>query len=167
MLEQDRDTGEPSAPARSSGRKRKPSQRLDDSETSASATSRRRSSSASSRTSRNETSINRNWSNRTSSIQLNQDRSGTSGSMDLDGVAAEDALINESIMRLPDDEDELINESLIGGVDDEEIRPDARTTRDRVGVSRMIPPVTALSLSDLCEIVVGMCMRCQNLDLRL
>lgn len=166
-MEQDRDTGEPSTAARSSGRKRKPSQRLDDSETFARASSRRRSSSASSRTSRNETSINRNQSNRTPSIQLNQDRSGTRGSMDFVGVGAEDALINESIMRLPDDEDELINESPIGDADDEEIRPAARTTRDRVGVSRTIPSVSALSLSNLCEIVVGMCVRCQNPDLRL
>ncbi len=167
-MEQDRDTGEPSGAARSSGRKRKPSQRLDDSVTSARASSRRRSSSASSQTSRNESSsINRNQSNRTSSIQLNQNRSGTRGSMELVGVGAEDALINESIMRLPDDEDELINESPIGDVDDEEMCPAACTTRDRVGVSRTIPSVTALSLSDLCEIVVGMCMRCQNPGLRL
>jgi hypothetical protein len=180
-MEQDRDTG----PARSSGRKRKPSQRLDDSETSASATSKRRSSSASSRTGRNETSNNRNRSQRTSSFStephINQDRSGARGSMDLGDVAADDALINESmnlgdvaaddalinesIMQLPDDEqlqlasnDELIDESLIGGVD-EELRPVAavaRRTRDRARVSRAIPSVSALSLSALCEIVVGM-----------
>jgi hypothetical protein len=84
--------------------------------------------------------------------------------MELVGVTANDALINESIMQLPDDEqlqpasnnDELIDESLFGGLDDEELRPAARRTRDRVRVSRPIPSVSALSLSALCEIVVGM-----------